>query len=60
MHLLTAFALLHEGMAGTIPENPEPHRKDMKAPRFPVPNPKTGFYRMPSQSSPGSSGIQTP
>jgi hypothetical protein len=48
------------GTASAIPDNPERCRTDMKAPRFPVPNPKTGLYGMLSESPPSSSVIQTP
>jgi hypothetical protein len=48
------------GTASAIQGNPERRRVDTKAPRFPVPNPKTDLYVLPSQSSPAFSGIQTP
>jgi hypothetical protein len=48
------------GIASAISDNPERCRTDRKAPCFPVPNQKTDLYGMPSDSSPASSGIQTP
>jgi hypothetical protein len=48
------------GIGSAIPDNPEPRLTDMKPPRFPIPNRKTGLYGMLSKSSPASSVIQTP
>jgi hypothetical protein len=48
------------GIASAISDNPERCRTDRKAPRFPVPTPKTDLYGMLSKPSPAPSGIQTP